>query len=113
VGGIEADEWKQLGDACATGTSIAELVDDERLLDDLARPHARVERRVRILEHDLHFAARLAHPPPREAEHVVSPRKRTLPEVGSISRRTQRPVVVFRCRIPRRARTSRPRLSRS
>ena len=36
-------------------------VDRERLADDVAHRHARVQRRVRILEHDLQLTADLAH----------------------------------------------------
>src|SRR5436190_23527230 len=45
-------------------------MDDERLLDNLTRPHPRVERRVRILKHDLHVASRFAQPPARKCEHI-------------------------------------------
>ena len=33
-------------------------MNDERLFDDLPRPHPRVERRIRILKHDLHLPPR-------------------------------------------------------
>ena len=47
-------------------------MDDERLLDDVARPHARIERRVRILKHHLHVAPGRAHPRAIEREHVLA-----------------------------------------
>ena len=40
----------------------SQAVYDQGLFDDLAHPHARIERRVRVLKHDLHVAAGLAHP---------------------------------------------------
>ena len=39
---------------------LLRLVDAHRLADDRRHRHARVERRVRVLEHDLHLAAQLA-----------------------------------------------------
>ena len=59
------------------------------------RPHPRVQRRVRILKHDLHVAPRFAHAAACEKRSTSSPLKRTDPEVGSISRSRQRPVVVL------------------
>ena len=73
---------------------VAEPVDDERLLDDVADAHARIERRVRILKDDLHVAPRRAHPARENAEHVLAAEQH-LAEVGSISRRMQRPVVLL------------------
>src|SRR5262245_10215614 len=46
-------------------------MDDERFLDDLARAHPRVQRRIRILKHDLHVTPGLAHPLARKGEYVV------------------------------------------
>ena len=65
----------------------------ERLLDDVADAHARVQRGVRILEDDLHVAARLRACAPARTPSTSSPLNRTSPDVGSISRRMQRPVV--------------------
>src|SRR5580765_1829036 len=58
---IEANEVEELCHAGAPGVAIAELVDDQRFLDDLPRAHPRVERRIRILKYDLHVAPRLPH----------------------------------------------------
>src|SRR5439155_13453930 len=49
-----------------------ESMDDERLLDNLPRAHARVQRRIRILKHNLHVAPRFAHAPSRERQHVLA-----------------------------------------
>ena len=49
-------------------------MDDERLLDDLPRPHPGIQRRIRILKNDLHVAPRRAQPAAREAEHVLAPK---------------------------------------
>src|SRR5205809_813725 len=70
---VEADEVKELGDPIAPRPAVTQAVDDERLLDDLSRAHARVERRVRILKDDLHIAPRLAQAPARKGEHVLAP----------------------------------------
>jgi hypothetical protein len=70
LGRVEADEIEELGDARAPLRARARLVDDERLLDDGADAHPRVERRVRVLKHDLHVAPRLPQPLARKAEDV-------------------------------------------
>ena len=82
VARVEADDVEQLanaGGACATRTGA---VHDQRLRDDVADGHPRVERRVRILEDDLHVAAQfpdlasrqfrqlLAHEPHRAARRL-------------------------------------------
>ena len=41
-------------------------------LDDMADAHPRVQRRIRILKHDLHVAPRLPQPRCREPEYVFS-----------------------------------------
>ena len=63
---------KQFRDALAPLGARAESMNDERLLDDLARPHARVQRRVGILKDDLHVAPRGAQPFGGEREHVLA-----------------------------------------
>ena len=70
-------------------------MDDQRLLDDRADAHARIERRVRILEDDLHVAAGAAAAPRARTPARRDRRTAISPEVGSISRRMQRPVVVL------------------
>ena len=47
-------------------------MDDERFLDNLPRPHAWIERRVGILEDDLHVAPRLSHPPSGERQDILA-----------------------------------------
>ena len=65
--GAEADGAQQLVDAAAALPSLVQAVDAQRLGDDLAHRHARVQRRVRILEDDLQLAAHVAHAPAAEA----------------------------------------------
>ena len=67
----------------------------ERLPDDRAHAHARVQRRIRILKHDLKMPARAAQA--RAADSARTSRSLNVisPEVGSISRRMHRPVVVL------------------
>ena len=45
----------------------------ERLFDDVAGAHARVERRVRILKDDLHVPPRLTHLRARQLKDVPAP----------------------------------------
>ena len=86
---VEADDVEQLADPRRAVAARADPVHDERLADDVADGHARVERRVRILEDDLHLAA---HPPQRprgRASSAPCPSKRTEPHVGFSSCRMQ------------------------
>src|SRR5438132_8011690 len=71
---IEADEVEQLGHARAPLGAAPESMDDQRLLDDVPRAHARIQRRIGVLEDDLHLAARLAHSPPAEGKDVLAPK---------------------------------------
>ena len=65
VAGVEADELEQILDRPVPPALRHGIgVDAERLADDLADAHPRVQRRVRILEHDLHSATQLAPRPP-------------------------------------------------
>ena len=50
--------------------AIVETMDDERLFDDRADGHARIERRIRILKNDLHVAAHASHVVGAEVEKV-------------------------------------------
>ena len=58
-------EWvakrEQRGDANRSFALRSQLVDDERFIDDIAGLHARIERRVGILEDHLHVAAGRPH----------------------------------------------------
>src|SRR5207302_787898 len=58
--GAQADDVEQFGDALFARGGVAEAVDDERLVEDVADGHARIERRVRILEDDLRALAERA-----------------------------------------------------
>src|SRR5262245_58532479 len=50
---VEADELEQADDA---GVAVADAMDHERLGDDVLDGKARVQRRVRVLEHHLYAA---------------------------------------------------------
>jgi len=54
--GSEADQLQELGDSCPHIRRGKTLVRFDRLADDVAHPHARTERAVRVLEHDLDLA---------------------------------------------------------
>ena len=88
-------------------------VDDQRLLDDVLHAHARVERRVRILEDDLHVAPRRAQPLLREREDVfvreTAPRRTSARSAAGCTGRSSS----CRCPIRRPGRTFRPRRCRS
>jgi hypothetical protein len=58
--GQQADDIEELAHALLARGLVADLVHVERLGEDLAHRHARVERGIGILEDDLHVAA---HPP--------------------------------------------------
>ena len=58
---VETDQVEQVGDAPPSFGPRPELVNDERLFDDISRPHPRVQRRIGILKHNLHIAPRPAH----------------------------------------------------
>ena len=57
---IEAHFAEQPGDALAPFLLRSNVVDHQRLRNDVANLHARVERGIWILEDDLHFATQLA-----------------------------------------------------
>ena len=58
---VQADDAQQLLDALLAGGAVAEAMDGQRLTDDVAHGHARVQRGVGVLEDHLHVTARLAH----------------------------------------------------
>jgi hypothetical protein len=58
--GAQADDVEQFGDALLARGGVAEAVDDERLVEDGADGHARIERRVGILKDDLRALAERA-----------------------------------------------------
>ena len=95
VVGLQADRLEQFDHAIGerTASSRRELVDGQRLADDRADRHARIERGERVLEDDLHVAAERAERSRRRAAVTLRPSNQISPAVGSISRRMQRPVV--------------------
>ena len=70
--GAEPDPFEQLRHALLPAPRRSALVDDERLADNAARRHARIEGRVRVLEDDLHRSPEWAHVPRTEVRDVVS-----------------------------------------
>src|SRR5581483_4783031 len=70
--GVEADRLEQVADAALAVAARPLAVDEHRLLDDLPDRHARVERRVRILEDDLHLLAQLAQVVPARRRQLVA-----------------------------------------
>jgi hypothetical protein len=58
---VEADDLQQLLHALGLRAALREVMHLERLADDVADGHARVERRVRVLEDHLHPAPHAAH----------------------------------------------------
>ncbi len=61
---------EQLDDALAPPLPALELMDGERLTDDVSHCYARVERAVGVLEDDLHFAGELAQSSSTEGANV-------------------------------------------
>src|SRR5581483_806972 len=57
----ETDRAQELVDSLPAAVAPVRPRDLQGLADDVAHRHARVERRIGILEHDLHLAANGAH----------------------------------------------------
>ena len=91
--GAQSDFLEQLPHARVGGAALGEPVDRESLAHDRADRHARVERRERILEDDLHPPAQLPQVARVERAHVDAVEASREPDVGSMSRRIARPVV--------------------
>src|SRR6266849_3011098 len=71
--GVQTNDSKELLHALGLLFAAREVMDLERFADDAADGHARIERRVRILEDHLHAATHLAHvlaAEPRELDAV-------------------------------------------
>ena len=73
VGVLESDQVQQFGDAVASLVPRPYPMDLERFRDNVPDTHPRVERRVRILEDDLHVTPHLAHRRAAEREQVDVP----------------------------------------
>src|SRR3546814_5098147 len=70
LGGAQADAIEELRDHLLALLRSRDTVDEQRLADDIADRHARIQRRVRVLEDDLHLAAEGAHLPQIGRAHV-------------------------------------------
>jgi hypothetical protein len=68
----EADEVEKFCDPCAPGGGVADAMDHERLGDDVADRHPRVQRAERILENDLHLPPLATHGLRRQAGQVLA-----------------------------------------
>ena len=68
--GAQADGVEDLLDARVELAASREPVQPQRLADDVAAAHPRVERRVRILEDHVQIAAQRSHRAPREVRDV-------------------------------------------
>src|ERR1043166_1094093 len=73
--GIETDTAQQTRDTLATFALRALFVNHERLGNDVANLHTRIQRRVRILKNDLHLAPHLAQLFLPKRENVASLKK--------------------------------------
>ncbi|MNV69296.1 hypothetical protein D3C71_1622010 [compost metagenome] len=72
--GAQAHGLQQLGDALvARRRALVQAVRGQRLAQDGADAHLRVQAGVRVLEDDLQLAAQLAHALARKAADVVAP----------------------------------------
>src|SRR5256885_14226690 len=58
---VETDHAQKLLNSLGLLLPACEVMDLDRLADDVAHGHARIQRGVRILEDHLHAAAHLAH----------------------------------------------------
>ena len=67
VVGAEADGFEQFDDPLLElAPGLCQPVDDQRLADNRADGHARIERGVRVLEDDLHVARERPQLAPRQ-----------------------------------------------
>ena len=109
--GAQPDGVEELDDAPVQGGPAGEPVQPQRLADDLAARHPRVQRRVGVLEDDVDLAPVGPQPAPREARDVGAvDADRAAGRVEQARRRSSRPSS-FRCRTRRRGRA--PRRARS
>src|SRR5215207_2305437 len=73
VVGVEPDRFEKVDDAgLILGRRVRESVDRQRLVDDGADGHARVERGVGVLEDDLHVAPKRGQLGAAERRHVLA-----------------------------------------
>ena len=68
--GLQADGREQDRHSLAALPAVADSVDGQRLADDRSDRPTRIERGVRILEDDLHFAPSGAHRRPRQSAKI-------------------------------------------
>src|SRR5687767_15956017 len=70
VSGIETHAGEQRRDLLLLGAALCDAVDFQRLADDVADRHARVQAAYRVLEDDLHLPAKAAKVIARVAEEI-------------------------------------------
>ncbi len=68
--GPQAHQAEQLGHACGALIGIGHAVHQQRLAHDLQQRHARVQRRIGILEDHLHLAAQRLQLAARQGGHI-------------------------------------------
>ena len=73
--GLDAQGKLLWGDPEFHRFPVKTLAEYERLFDDGADPHPRIQRRIGILKHDLHVAPRLAQARPRELQDVLAAKR--------------------------------------
>src|SRR5688572_978835 len=72
VAGVEADALEQAGDHVGALPALRDAMDFDRLADDAADGHARIQAAHRVLEDDLHVPAELAEFLPAVGEEVLA-----------------------------------------
>ena len=88
--GREADDLEQLAHALRERRAARQPVHAQALADRLAHRHARVQRRERVLEDDLHAAAHARAARARESRRRSRPSNAISPASGSIRRSASR-----------------------
>ena len=87
--GVEADQAQQLRHHLPPFRLAADIVDDQRLVDDVEHRHARVQGAERVLEDELHPAAIVGQPVALQGQDVR--RLRSLAEADRARVRRERP----------------------
>ncbi len=91
---LQTNQAQQFLHARLHGFTFGQVVDSQRLADNLAHVHAGVQRCERILEDDLYFATQCAQFAAGTIR-MLRPSNHTSPLVCGSRRRMTRPIVVF------------------
>ena len=95
LGGRQSDGLESLRDTASKLVAATRSVDLEGVADRLLDRHRRIERRVRILEDDLHATPQRGGAHARPCCVISRPSNITLPSVAGTSPSSVRPSVVF------------------